>query len=221
MTAPIRPAGDTLLAHLAWKLPALSSHQEDIAVEALEYILKSDPARRALEGLVRHGGADIGPIARMETQVVGEDKARPDLVGVDGKGRECLLIEAKFWAGLTENQPNAYLERAANALLFIAPASRIEPLWAELRRRSGANGLSSSVDSSRLKSAIADGAKHLMLASWDHLLDLMESADDLRRVEIQQLRGLAERADDENGFPPLRSDEFSPSSRVDCLACDG
>ena len=48
-----------------------------------------------------------------------------------------------------------------------------------------------------------------MLTSWDHLLDHLEASGS-RRVEIEQLRGLAERADDESGFPPLRSDELSP-----------
>ena len=48
-------------------------------------------------------------------------------------------MEAKFWAGLTENQPNAYLarlpldERPA-VLLFVAPEARLETLWPELRR---------------------------------------------------------------------------------------
>ena len=205
---PDRPSGDTLLAHLASKL---SSRHEDIAVEALGYILKSDPARRAMEELARHGGADVGRIARVETQVVGEDKARPDLVGVDRQGRESLLIEAKFWAGLTENQPNAYLERSAQALLFVAPASRLESLWSTLRQRAGVESSRPRVEMTELKSASIGGDKHLMLTSWAHLLNSLEAAvDSHTRVDIQQLRGFTNRIDDESEFLPLRSGDFAP-----------
>ena len=49
-----------------------------------------------------------------------------------------MLIEAKFRAGLTDNQPMAYLKRlpanTPSALLFVAPAARLTTLWNELRR---------------------------------------------------------------------------------------
>ena len=51
-------------------------------------------------------------------------ETRPDLVGLDRTmGKECVLIEAKFWAGLTDRQPKAYLDRLdpGKALLFVAP----------------------------------------------------------------------------------------------------
>ncbi len=123
---------DTLLAHLAEKL---SHRHEDIAVEALGYIFQSRAARRVMEEVLRDGGAEVGPIEQVRTQV-SEGQTRPDLVGVDQHNKECLFIEAKFWAGLTEQQPTAYLDRLPphTALLFVAPASRIELLWAELRR---------------------------------------------------------------------------------------
>ena len=98
---------DTLLAHLAW---TLSSRHEDIAVEALGYILKSREARRILEDVLRDGGAEVGPIARVRTQV-SEGQTRPDLGGFDRHDKECLFIEAKFEADLTAQQPTAYLDR--------------------------------------------------------------------------------------------------------------
>ena len=51
MMETIKP--DTLLAHLTW---TLSSRHEDIAVEALGYILKSRETRRILEEVLRDGG---------------------------------------------------------------------------------------------------------------------------------------------------------------------
>ena len=124
---------DTLLAHLAWKL---SDRHEDIAVEALGYIFRSSQARRVLEEMLRVRGADVRSIEEVRTQATGKEGARPDLAGVDRTGLERVLIEAKFWAGLTGNQPTAYLERlptnTPSALLFVAPAARLETLWDEL-----------------------------------------------------------------------------------------
>ncbi|MDE0393255.1 MAG: hypothetical protein OYK82_00605 [Gammaproteobacteria bacterium] len=80
----------------------------------------------------------------MWTQANGEDGARRDLVGFDERGAERWLIEARFWAGLTENQTLSYLRRSASdggdscALLFVAPAVRRAPLWHELFRLVGA-----------------------------------------------------------------------------------
>ena len=91
-------------------------------------------ARSALSDLLRAGGAEVGQIAQVRTQDVGKDGARPDLAGVDHDGEDRVLIEAKFWAGLTKNQPDGYLTRLESApqpsvLLFVAPVKRIEVLW--------------------------------------------------------------------------------------------
>ncbi len=99
----------TLFAHIA---PRLTDRIEDVAVEALGHILSnSEAARSALEETVGLGGAIVGPIDRVQTQVTDEEGARPDLVGFDDKGTKRVLIEAKFWAGLTPNQPNQYLKQ--------------------------------------------------------------------------------------------------------------
>ena len=50
--------GKTLLAHLS---PKFTERAEDIAVEALGYILsRSKAARDALEDVLRNGGTDVG-----------------------------------------------------------------------------------------------------------------------------------------------------------------
>ena len=140
---------ETLLAHLAWML---SSRHEDIAVEALGFILRSEAARKVIEEVLKDGGTNVGPIAKFQTQV-GDGKTRPDLVGFDRQDSKCVLIEAKFWAGLTENQPNAYLERldSGKALLFVAPPSRVESLWSELRRLAGNGSLHSVCEKADFK----------------------------------------------------------------------
>ena len=190
-------AGDTLLTHLAWKF---SKHHEDIAVEALGYILQSEPARQAIEKLAQEGGADVGSIASVRTQV-GEENKRPDIVGSDRNDNECLMIEAKFGAELTVNQPNAYLDRlpSGKALLFVAPAPRIETLWSELIGKAvPTDGIHS--DSPEFKSVGTDGQKHLMLTSWEYLLDRLETfVGAYSKEDIRQLRGLAEKMADTDG----------------------
>ena len=62
----------TLLAHLA-RRKKFSDKYENIAVEALGHILSTSPAAvRALEEVLQNGGAEIGEIARVETQASGE-----------------------------------------------------------------------------------------------------------------------------------------------------
>ena len=204
---------DTLLAHLAWKL---SDRHEDIAVEALGYIFRSSQARRVLEEMLRARGADVGSIEEVRTQATGKEGARPDLAGVDRTGLERVLIEAKFWAGLTGNQPTAYLERlptnTPSALLFVAPAARLETLWDELCQRAGVNGPLAET-SEEFRSVTMAGARHLMLTSWTHLLERLDGAgDEHTMIAVQQLRGLT-KMKTEDAFPPfhpLHPDEFDP-----------
>lgn len=200
---------DTLLAHLSWKL---SSHHEDIAVEALGYILKSESARRTVTDMLEKHGAKVAPIERFKTQVTQKDRSRPDLVGLDRNNDTRVIIEAKFWAGLTDNQPNAYLNRlpAKGALLVVAPAQRIESLWAELRNLAKVNRPRPDNEKADFKSVLIDDHCYMMLTSWRHLLEWLEAASDAHsRNGIQELRGFVDRID-QDAFLPIRSVEFAP-----------
>lgn len=95
----------SLLAYLAWRFPG---QNEDIATESLAYVLSnSASARRAFRSLIYEGGADIGEIDHVETQVSFTDGAKPDLVCYDPEGNVCALVESKFWAEFTPHQPNS------------------------------------------------------------------------------------------------------------------
>ena len=57
-----------------------------------------------------------------------------------------ILGENKFWAGLTDAQPVAYLEalpgrRASSVLVFIGPHQRMYGLWGELRDKCRRNAV--------------------------------------------------------------------------------
>jgi hypothetical protein len=126
-----------LLAALASRL---SAHPENIATEALLHVLKQHGcARIAVTQFVHQADLMEPPTLTYQSQVTGEDGAIPDLVGFDGEGRQRLILEAKFWADLTPNQPGTYLQRLVpgvqSALLFVCPDSRRELLWDRLRAR--------------------------------------------------------------------------------------
>ena len=208
----------TLLAHIALKL---GTHPENIAVEALGHILStSEAAIRAVEDVLKTGGAEVDTISHVRTQASDEKGAIPDLACFDQRGVERVLIEAKFWAGLTKRQPVAYLKRLPtnkpSALLFVAPEARFEPLWAELRRRVIEAGMDLGPDTKDVnlrRSEVGDG-RYLMLTSWKALLDGMASTakdDGHSRTEndIRQLLGLTKQVDKE-AFLPLRSEELGP-----------
>ena len=208
----------TLLAHL---IPQFA-HPENVAVEALGHILaQSASARAALAELLRDGGVDVGPVFTVRTQATGESGERPDLQVLDEHGRERTLIEAKFWAGLTDSQPVAYIDRLLrdqpSALLFVAPEARRESLWGELRARVvDADGLEWRPDPAApgRRAAGVGGGRRLLLTSWTVLLDRMasraiEAREAAAELDIRQLRGLADRMD-ERAFLPLRSEELGP-----------
>ena len=208
----------TLLAQLA---PMFGPQTENLAVEALGHILSgSEAARSALSELLQAGGAGVGQIAQVRTQDAGEDGARPDLVGSDQDGEDRVLIEAKFWAGLTANQPGGYLKRLESApkpsaLLFVAPAQRRDSLWPELCRLSAsASDVASDSDTEGLQSARIGDGPYLMLTSWRTLLGRMAAkvsaaADSHAEIDIRQLQGLAEQQDKE-AFLPLQREELGP-----------
>ena len=212
-------ADSTLLAYL---VPRVTQSTENTAIEALGYILsRSAACRGALRDVLRSGGSEIDPIARVETEVSDETGGRPDLAGFDEHGREHMLIEVKFWAGLQPGQPSAYLKRliqsdasGPSALLFVAPAARLETLWAEVQRRADAGEVEVS-GAPDLKSAVVGGGDcRLMLTSWAALLGRMaaragEAGESGVESDIRQLRGLANRMD-EDAFLPIRSEELGP-----------
>ena len=163
------PNNDTLLAYLVASFPG---NTENIATEALGHIFeRSDASVEALNDVIKSGVRGVNPITTVRTQVIHADGTRPDLVGFDESGLERVLIEVKFWADLTANQPNGYLNRlpddAPAVLAFLVPEERVQPLWPQLRLRAEREyGTVAEVDSERKCLRIGDGQRHLMIVSW-------------------------------------------------------
>ena len=208
---------------LAYLVPRLTSRGEDTATDALAFILnKSEACRRALESLLSDQNFAIGPLTRFQTQVTYEDGSRPDMVGYDRDDTVRLVVESKFWAALLDGQASRYFgqleQPGPGSLLFIAPGSRIETLWAEIRRQmeTGEHPLRLQFDKplDRMREArVAGSENRLMLVGWDLLLERLAaavSADSGVASDIQQLRGFAEEQD-LDAFQPLQREELSPA----------
>ena len=198
-------ANNTLLAHLARWFP---SGSENAATDALAHILNRSPhARAALDDLIRSGVQNVASVVSVQPQRA-RDGTIPDLVGMDEADKERVLIEVKFWADLTDKQPNAYLDRlpknGAAVLLFLVPDDRVRRLWPELRKRAKPKLLDVVAERKCMK--VPDSDRYLMVAGWTSLLDCMASrtrdAGELGiEADIRQLRGLAEYAEGET-VPP-------------------
>lgn len=211
-------SNDSLLGHLATRL---STHPENVATEALAFILRRhEYLRRAVLGFIESLGAPPPQVVSFATQRSEENAARPDLRGADESGAPVLFIEAKFWAGLTDKQPVTYLHALPSdrptALLVLAPEARRQLLWRELRLRCKDDlPQSHALDAGPERPAVLriSPQKVLVLAAWQPFLESLQSAaraqDDHASVEnLNQLLGLCTR-EDTTAFLPLRQEDLS------------
>jgi hypothetical protein len=207
---------DSLFAYLVTKF---STSTENLATEALAYILRRSEA--ASEAMVRFGQLYVRELAgplQFETQDWdASDNAIPDIVGIDSRALRPLVIEAKFDAALTENQPNTYLERLPEGepglLLHVVPARRLEGVWGQVTARAQHRfGIRGETDVGAGRLAWVNDNHALGITSWSSLLTFLHAAvdatpgDDIGK-ELEQLEGLCARLDDE-AFLPLRPEDL-------------
>jgi hypothetical protein len=217
-----------LLAHL-------SSHfahsEEDLATEALTFLLRTCPAAvTGMRAYVKSLGVDLPADLTFHSQVGDPQSGRPDLVVTDELGSERLIIEAKFWVNLTGNQPSAYLTRLAPAqpslLLVVAPQVRLATLWTDLLANLTSPGAWAAIKgTATVPPAPSDtppatgryvrrlpNMHVLALASWRAVLDAVDerlhaAGEMARAADLAQLRALTERMD-QRAFIPLRAEDL-------------
>lgn len=205
----------SVFSHIIQK--RLSQENENVATDALAYILEtSEAARKGMNKLLRGIVPDLPPL-RFETQQ-SEATMRPDMRGfADAETR--VFVENKFWAGLTDNQPISYLRQLSassepTVLLVIAPDSREQTLLRELSRRLLDSNISFSERDAVAGvpwSVATQLGPVLALTSWTTVLSMLEheAVDDPRaRGDLVQLRALCDAAD---------VDAFVPFSSVETL----
>lgn len=190
--------------------------QEDIASEGLTYVLKqSEAARNAVYNLLRtHCGLEFDDL-RFKSQSIGDKLERPDITAFNAQNQEVLIMEAKFWAPLTSNQPVNYLKRLGenSALVFICPNLRLQNVYDEcLRRLNNAAITNTPVDKNY--SVSLGGNNYLLVITWDEILNAVrKNLEKTIEVElmsdIDQIIGLCKKIDS-NAFLPLQTIDLSP-----------
>lgn len=172
-----------------------------------------------LETIAVSTGVSLSPIRYFRTQFSGEDGAIPDLAGFDSNGIVRILIENKFWAGLTSNQPVGYLQNLPisepGLLLFVVPQRRLETVWSELASSSTRVGVqlpTAGWHGNNLLSAQV-GCHTLAITSWSTILtqieaDLKISGEAECLADLVQLRGLCEEMEN-TGYVPVTLRELT------------
>jgi hypothetical protein len=195
----------TILADLVVRL---TSQRENAATLALTFVMtKSAPARAAF-------AKDVGVdgVARVSAQYIDGDEGRPDIAMFGADGQLRALVEAKFWAALTDAQPVSYVARLEQAgggvLVVLAPEARLDVLRAEVLERCRRARPETTGDGV----TITVGAVAIRFVSWRSALAVMDDAartagDDSARRDIEQLRGLCTAFESE-GFLPLSREEL-------------
>lgn len=199
----------SVLAHVVLR----SLSPEPAATQALGYILREPEALRAFLAGLAFTGVSFEPSGIQVEAAL--DGGRPDLAVYDDGQSARLLVENKFWAGLTEAQPVGYLQElplddlVPSALVFIVPETRLRSVWKELTRRCHESELVIGEESKRSEAICAELPDNRVLAvtSWRSVLDKLWVVSSVRD-DVEQLRALTKMMDAEE-FLPIGSDELT------------
>lgn len=201
---------NSLLAHLYSRI---KGSQEDVATIALQYLVsQSDELNRAFTHILEnHLDIKLGETLRYSCQVTGSEQERPDMAGQDEAGREVVLCEMKFYAGLTPNQPSTYLDRLRNeggvGLAFVCPQARMTSLWAKLNELCEDHAVENVKD----YCISVDGVR-LAIITWaeiiEQLHDVAAASATAYSSDIQQLEGYCAQMDSD-AFIPFRSEDLT------------
>lgn len=202
----------------------LTNQLENLATESLFYLLKR---YKSLAKDFNNVISDMGLInenpLNFDTQIVMSGGEIPDLVGTNEEGDTVLLVESKFWAPLTPNQPISYLSRLSHKcdgmVLILGPASRYNTLWPKLLSLCEDTGINPTDEIGSPPNPLSvrlTQKSRLGYLSWGYLLNhfqtILENDGNTKGSnEVWQLIALSERLDSE-AFHPLGSDDLISSS---------
>ena len=206
----------TLLGALSNRFPGQT---ENIATEALLHIINnSKESKQAFIAFLRQTSCIIDDNLTFKAQAQSEeDDSIPDLIGTNQNGDRFVIVENKFWAGLTDNQPNTYIDQLPDGglLLFVAPSLRLPTVWSKIKRRAIEKGHKLDQEKTIVTDFVETKTenKYLAVTSWRCLLNFLctrlTTAGDLDTVsDIKQLIGLCDEQDSD-AFIPLQSEDLS------------
>ena len=194
---------------------SIKGSQEDIASKSIAYILEnSNTAKNVINEIIFNKVNLAFNNIKYLTQKIGKNKERPDISGIDEQGNEKIIIEAKFWASLTFNQPVEYLNRLKDqtVLIFICPKLREFSLFDEIETKIISNKM---VYKKMNNIIIVNNNKYVFLIDWMSILETMryslkEKNENNFVSDVDQIIGFCQIIDN-NTFLPIQEDDLSPS----------
>ena len=208
---------NSLLAHL---YPYIKGSQEDIATYSLQYLLSQSDKLNATFTKMAAEIMNIDLQSKMQylCQVTGESEEleRPDMVGLDSNSNEVVLFEMKFYASLTQNQPNTYLKRLkknnGKGLLFVCPETRKTSLWDKLKELCNDENLKEIN-----KFCVETNGIKLAITTWKEIInklkDIASAEDTVFLSDISQLEGYCNKMDSD-AFIPFSADDLSAKAAI-------
>ena len=182
----------SLLAHIASNF---ISEYENVANSSIAYLLNEYSAsREALRSILDVDRVPTYYVTELST----DSNGRPDVTGLDSDGGKAVIIEGKFWANLTQNQPDNYLKEVTDngKILFLAPDKRFSSLTIEIEKR------------------IGEAIGKVVVCSWAKFLNLVETQNNKNHnphlaSDLIQIHELCQKMDVE-GMPPLSASDLDP-----------
>ena len=183
---------ESLLSHIASNF---ISQYENVANSSVAYLLNKYPAaRNVLQEMLNLSSLPTHYLTELSTNSNG----RPDITGLDENGAKIVIIEGKFWANLTNKQPENYLNELGTdgRLLFLVPDKRLKSLELEIEKR------------------LVVKDERVIIKSWYAFLELIEIENNKEHnsqlaSDLMQLRELCMKMDEE-GMPPLSMSDLDP-----------
>ena len=201
----------SLLAHL---FPRIKGSQEDVATYSLSYILEqSNILNETFTKMISSRmHVSLEKTLSYNCQDADSDFGRPDIAGYDA-GILKVLCEAKFYAGLTDNQPVSYLKRLLgtenSGVIFICPRDREITLWDKIVGSAEAAELfGNEIDDFCMDYS----GTRMSILSWNEILaELLRVATERNPEmigDLRQLEGFCSKVESE-AFVPFNEDDFS------------
>lgn len=182
----------SLLTHIASNF---ISEYENVANSSIAYLLNEYPsAREVLKNTL--GFSEVPN--HYQTELATKNNGRPDITGLNINGEKNIIIEGKFWAHLTDNQPVNYLKELSEngKLLFLAPKKRCISLEVEIKKR------------------LDDKDSNVIVYSWLEFLKAIEIENNKDHnnhlaSDLIQFKELCQKMDSD-GMPPLSGSDLDP-----------
>lgn len=176
-----------LLGHLA-DLGWFTRNGEVAATQSVNILLRNHVLSQALlQEIQSRTGVDLSSVSHFVTERSDAEAGRPDLEGVDERGRPVLLVEAKFGAPLTGRQLTAYLRHQEKQLGEGTPAVLIA-LVPDARAAEAARVVEQVLADRQRESEIST-AVSAVVVTWDDWLDLWDAALLAESPDVEALRG--------------------------------